>query len=86
MSEWVSVDERLPKVGEDVLLTVIDYPRDEEDEDSYNEYKTVEGYLEDTPYLYDHEPRRWFIFNQRHISKEVIAWQPKPLPLEVEDE
>lgn len=85
MSKWVKIEDGLPLTEEDVLLTIIAYPRKEDDEDDYDELKTVEGYLKKTPWKYDHEEREWFIFNQDEAGKKVIAWQPKPEPFEEED-
>lgn len=85
---WMLIgsNPQLPAPEENVLLTVLKYERDKEDEDSYDEYVTTMGYMEFTPWNYAYDLRSWFIYEPKLEGCKVIAWQHLPEPYDQEDE
>lgn len=85
MNEWISVKDKLPPLGNQVLLFVqsetcsIDYDTNEEIGDTYIEKEMAIGYIEDGVL--------WINYDQDgfYSASDVTHWMPLPSPPEGEN-
>lgn len=69
MSEWISVEERLPEEPYGCLVTVMD-----------TEPMTMEEFENILPYFVGYDGKRWNDWEGEQCPFEVIAWMPLPKP------